>query len=200
MTITKLLKNSWLHLKKIITHKYYVAKYCFKVGLYWQGIIHDMSKFSPTEFLESIKYYVGTSSPIDACKKDKGYSLAWFHHRGRNYHHYEMWIDNFNNGGVALLMPKKYAYEMACDYVGAAKSYMGANFTWSGELKWWNVKKQKAKMHEKIVSFLSITFETMATYEQFNPGKADKFFDKTLLDNAWEYAMSSLDRNEETLE
>lgn len=69
MTITKLLKNSWLHLKKIITHKYYVAKYCFKVGLYWQGIIHDMSKFSPTEFLESIKYYVGTSSPIDACKK-----------------------------------------------------------------------------------------------------------------------------------
>lgn len=181
----KLIKNSWLHLKKVIIHKYYVAKYCFKVGLVWQGITHDLSKFSPTEFLESVKYYVGTSSPINACKKDKGYSMAWFHHRGRNYHHYEMWIDNFDQGGIALEMPQKYAYEMICDYIGAAKAYMGEKFTWKKELEWWNIKKQTAKMHDNIKTFISTVFETMAVYEQFNPGKADKLFNRTLLDNSW---------------
>ncbi len=83
------------HLNKILTHKRWVAHYCFMCGLYWQGIMHDMSKFSPTEFWESVKYYQGTRSPINACKEDKGYSMAWFHHRGRNKHHWEFWMDDF---------------------------------------------------------------------------------------------------------
>ena len=84
------LKNIFLHFKKICVHKYWVGYYCFKADLYWQGIIHDLSKFSPVEFWESVKYYQGTSSPIDVSKKVNGYSKAWFH-RGRNLHHYEYW-------------------------------------------------------------------------------------------------------------
>ena len=68
-----MLKNILLHFKKICVHKHYVRKYCWKVGLYWRGITHDLSKFSPVEFWESVRYYQGNSSPIDACKKDKGY-------------------------------------------------------------------------------------------------------------------------------
>lgn len=186
----KLLRNSWKHLKKVCIHKYWVAKYCFKVGLYWQGIVHDLSKFSFTEFWESIHYYQGNQSPINACKKDKGYSMAWFHHRGRNLHHYELWIDSFDSGGVALVMPKKYAFEMVCDYVGAARAYMGKEFTWKKELDWWNIKKQNAKMHDKIKRFLSDVFEAMENYERLNPNDADKFFNKTMLLNYWDLAIS----------
>lgn len=85
------LKNAVKHLKTIVTHKYYVGKYCFKAGLYVQGILHDLSKFSPTEFWESVQYFQGTRSPIDACKEENGYSNAWLHHKGHNKHHYEFW-------------------------------------------------------------------------------------------------------------
>ena len=99
------MKNAVKHFKKICTHKYWVTKYCFKMGLYYQGIMHDMSKFSLVEFGESLKYYQGTSSPIDACKKVNGYSLAWQHHKGRNPHHYEYWTDNYDKGTTAIKMP-----------------------------------------------------------------------------------------------
>ena len=113
------IKKAWLHFKKICKHKYYVGKYCWKIELYWQGIIHDLSKFSPIEFFESVKYYQGNRSPIDACKEKKGYSKGWQHHKGRNPHQYEYWVDNLDHGGEALIMPREYAFEMICDYIGA---------------------------------------------------------------------------------
>ena len=79
------------HLKTVHMHRKYVRKFCFMCGLYYQGLVHDLSKYSPTEFGESIKYYTGTRSPIDVCKEKNDYSEAWFHHRGRNKHHYEYW-------------------------------------------------------------------------------------------------------------
>ena len=122
-------------------------------GLYWQGIMHDMSKFSPTEFWESVKYYQGTRSPINACKEDKGYSMAWFHHRGRNKHHWEFWMDDFEKGCIPKKMPFKYALEMICDYLGAGKAYAGDNFTMDGEYAWWLSKKDIVKMHKDTFVF-----------------------------------------------
>lgn len=84
----------WQHFKTITKHRHKVMWLCFRIRLYKQGLLHDLSKYSPTEFITSAKYYQGTSSPIDAEKKDKGYSLAWLHHRGHNPHHWEYWIDN----------------------------------------------------------------------------------------------------------
>lgn len=91
------------HLKTVLIHKYYVGKYCFMCGLYWQGITHDLSKLSWKELIESCRYYTGKRSPIDLCKEVNGYSEAWLHHRGRNYHHWEMWVDNFEKGMRQLL-------------------------------------------------------------------------------------------------
>lgn len=143
------------HLKMILKHKYWVGKYCFKCGIPWQGITHDLSKFSPTEFFESVKYYQGTSSPIDAAKKDKGYSKAWMHHRGRNKHHYEYWQDNFDNGGEPLIMPYEYAVELLCDYLGAGRAYMGKKFTYKSEYQWWRNKiENPVAMHPAIMSFI----------------------------------------------
>jgi hypothetical protein len=158
-------KNIFLHFKKICVHKHYVRKYCWKVGLYWRGITHDLSKFSPIEFWESVKYYQGNSSPIDACKKDKGYSRAWLHHKGRNKHHYEYWQDNFDNGGTPLQMPFKDSVEMLCDYIAAGKAYMGKNFSYEAEYNWWlNKKKTNLAMHPVNRDFITLALDQLCEY------------------------------------
>ena len=63
------------HFKTITRHKILVAKGCFKLGLYYQGIMHDMSKYSPTEFLVGVKYYQGTASPNNAERMEEGISI-----------------------------------------------------------------------------------------------------------------------------
>lgn len=108
MKYSNYISNIFKHFKKICIHKYWVFYYCCKAGIPLQGLVHDLSKFSTTEFWESVKYYQGTSSPIDACKKANGWSAAWMHHKGRNKHHYEYWQDNFDNGGNPIEMPMKY--------------------------------------------------------------------------------------------
>ena len=112
-------------LKRIITHKFWVAYYCFQVGLYWQGITHDLSKFSRTEFLRSVEYWSDEISSLANEKKINGYSETFLHHRGRNPHHYEYWIHSLDEGGIPAEMPKKYAVELACDYLAACRTYGG---------------------------------------------------------------------------
>ena len=86
--------NFWGHLKTILHHKKLVRHYCFRAGLYKQGIMHDWSKYSPVEFINGVKNYQGgKKSPNFGEKKTKGYSSVWLHHKGRNRHHYEYWID-----------------------------------------------------------------------------------------------------------
>lgn len=153
----KLLK----HLTTILTHKRWVAHYCFFCGLYRQGIMHDMSKFSPTEFFESVKYYQGDRSPIDACKEDKGYSNAWFHHRGQNKHHWEYWVDDFQNGMVPKKMPFNYVLEMVCDFLGAGRAYMGEDFSIQAEYDWWQNKKTVVVMHEDTLKLVNKLFDLM---------------------------------------
>ena len=113
--------KAYKHFKLITKHKWYVFKNCCLAGIPWQGITHDLSKYSPTEFFESVKYFSGNKSPIDNCKEENGYSLAWLHHKGRNRHHYEHWRD----GDHAIKMPFKYACELICDYIAAGEIYMG---------------------------------------------------------------------------
>ncbi len=105
------IKNIFKHLKLITKHKWIVFKLCCKAGIPWRGICHDLSKYSPTEFLEGIKYYQGNRSPITAAKEEKGYSEAWLHHKGRNKHHGEYWLD-LSTKEKTPIMPYKYTVEM----------------------------------------------------------------------------------------
>ena len=151
------------HFKLVTRHKWYVFKNCVKAGLYWQGLTHDLSKYSPIEFFESVKYFTGHRSPIDECKKDKGYSMAWQHHKGRNPHHYEYWVDNFDGGGTPLQMPFKYALELVCDYLAAGQAYNKKNFSYLGEYEWWLEKKSKPLlMHQQTIYFIDEMLQTMA--------------------------------------
>lgn len=160
--------NRWKHFKKICQHKFWVGNYCFRVGLVKQGLLHDLSKFSPTEFNESVRFYQGNSSPIDACKKECGYSEAWLHHRGRNKHHYEYWTDNYDNGGEPLVMPYRYAAEMICDYMGAGRAYYGKTFSFDKEYDWWlEKKKHNLLMHPAIKNFVTRIMKRCAEEDRF---------------------------------
>ena len=188
--------NTFKHLRKILTHKFWVFLYCCKAGLFWQGLKHDMSKFSPTEFWESVKYYQGSSSPIDACKKDKGYSLSWQHHKGRNPHHYEHWTDNYDKGTESIEMPYKYAVEMFCDYIGAARAYLGKNFSWNKEMDWWNNKKHNCCMNLLTKMYITYLFIYARDHQRFPTKMEFKVFWEGLNPYRWELYHS--DDTEET--
>lgn len=150
-----MIKKFFGHLKTVLVHKWWVFYYCCKFGIPHRGIFHDMSKFSPTEFWESVKYYSGTRSPIDVCKEVNGWSKAWLHHRGRNLHHYEAWQDNFDKGGEPLCMPFVYNLEMLCDYLAAGRAYMKKNFSYTAEYDWWKNKcKNPLAMHPVNKTFI----------------------------------------------
>ena len=174
-------QKMYKHFRTIQTHRKWVRYYCFKAGLYWQGLTHDLSKYSPTEFFESVKYYQSKSSPIVACKKDKGYSMAWFHHKGRNKHHYEYWMDNFDNGGENILMPEKYAIEMLCDFLGAARAYMKDEFSYEAECIWWEKRKEHCAMNLILQDFCTKALDELASESPTNKKEYEKFYFKKYL-------------------
>lgn len=152
------------HFKKITKHKIEVGKACFRAGIPLQGITHDLSKYTPSEFIEYAKYYGYDISPVDICKKEKGYCNSWMHHKGHNPHHYEYWIDNLDNGGTPLIIPYKYAVEMVCDYIGAGKVYNGDSYDCTSPLKYWQNKKKTAKLHPKMIRFFDRVFAAIAVH------------------------------------
>ena len=115
------------HFDTITRHKLLVMKYCFACGLYEQGLAHDLSKYSPTEFIPGCIYYQGDHSPNEAEREARGYTSAWLHHKGRNKHHLEYWIDYSTTkaGLTGMKIPLRYVCEMVCDRVAASQIYLG---------------------------------------------------------------------------
>lgn len=156
----------WKHFKTITYHKYLVAKGCFKVGLYKQGLFHDMSKYSPAEFLVGAKYYQGDRSPNNAEREAIGYSSAWLHHKGRNKHHYEYWIDysltSIKGGMAPAPMPKKYVIEMLMDRIAASKVYQRDKYTDASPLAYYMLGKDSAPIHEETKTLLEKLLNMLA--------------------------------------
>ena len=119
------------HFETITRHKLLVMKYCFACGLYKQGLAHDMSKYSPTEFIPGCIYYQGDHSPNEAERDAKGYTSAWLHHKGRNRHHIEYWIDYGLPDGklTGMRIPVRYVVETVCDRIAASQIYLGDRYT-----------------------------------------------------------------------
>ena len=145
--------QAWKHFKTITHHKWLVLCGCFRVGLYWQGLTHDLSKYSPTEFWNGARYYQGTRSPNAAEREDKGYSEAWMHHKGRNRHHYEYWTDMSRETGryESVPMPRRYLAEMVADRVAACKVYEGAGYTAGSALAYLNRSREKNLMNPQTL-------------------------------------------------
>lgn len=152
-----MLVKAWKHFKTITKHRILVMQGCFKVGLYRQGLLHDLSKYSPSEFLVGMKYYQGTRSPNNAEREAVGYSSAWLHHKGRNKHHYEYWVDysTATPGGLApARMPVKYVIEMFMDRIAASKIYNGEKYTQNDPLAYYRKGIENVMIHPKTKALL----------------------------------------------
>ena len=137
------------HLKTVARHRRLVRQGCFRVGLYWQGLTHDLSKFSPAEFWVGVRYFQGTRSPNSAERDEKGYSESWMHHKGRNKHHWEYWTDlNVALGHYAPVpMPRRYLAEMVMDRIAACKVYQGEAYTDGSALAYLLKGRERIRMH-----------------------------------------------------
>lgn len=158
--------NAWRHFKTITRHRYLVAKGCFRVGLYRQGIFHDLSKYSPAEFAVGIKYYQGTRSPNDAEREELGHSTAWLHHKGRNKHHFEYWIDYNKHARpgemVPVPMPDRYIAEMIMDRIAACKIYKGEAYTDASPYEYYQKGVNHHFMHERTCGVLERMLRMLA--------------------------------------
>ena len=154
--------NLFRHIGLVIRHKSRVFVHCAKCGLLWQGIWHDMSKFSPEELFESARYFHGKRSPIGVCREKTGMSRAWLHHKGRNKHHIEYWLDG--DCEVTPLMPYKYAVECICDKLAAAKTYNKKEYTDGISLKHWEKHGRKVEGNPKTMLFIETVFRDLAEH------------------------------------
>ncbi len=152
------------HLRTILRHHHLVFRHARRVGIFWQGLTHDLSKLSPTEFFPGAKYYQGTRSPNEGERETLGYSLAWMHHKGRNRHHYEWWIDidPVTHTYRAAQMPTRYLAEMFCDRIAASKTYRGKAYTDGDALAYLERGRAKDNMHPANVELLRKWLTTLA--------------------------------------
>lgn len=151
------------HFKTITQHRRLVREGCFAVGLYRQGIMHDLSKYSPAEFWVGARFYQGTRSPNNAEREKRGYSSAWLHHKGRNKHHYEYWIDYSSRlsepglcGMLPAPMPVKYIVEMLMDRIAACKVYLKDDYSISAPLEYYSKGMEPAPLHPKTKALLEM--------------------------------------------
>ena len=144
------------HLSTVLRHKRRVFVHCCKAGIPWRGVMHDMSKFSPSEFVPGVKFFLGTRSPNEAERAEYGFSYAWMHHKGRNRHHFEYWTDyNPETKTVGpVKMPLKFVKEMFCDRVAASKIYQGKNYSDKHPIQYFEGGKGRRMIHSETSDLL----------------------------------------------
>ena len=152
------------HFITITHHRHKVIAHCFRVGIGWQGLGHDLSKYSLAEFVPGAKYYQGTCSPGEAQRESEGYSDMWLHHQGRNKHHYEYWFDYVPaaRAYAAVKMPVRYVAEMFCDRMAACKTYQKEKYTDESALNYFMRGQARSRMHPETAALLESWLRTLA--------------------------------------
>ena len=160
------IKNIIRHLQTINHHRRLVREGCFRLGLYWQGLTHDLSKYTWPELRVGFLYYQEGKSPHVGERKKLGYSTAWLHHKGRNKHHPEYWIDYSMGPGerhiTGMKMPERYLLEMFVDRISASKNYRGADYVDSDPLDYYEKRKDYLVIHPKTRRQLEVLLHMLA--------------------------------------
>ena len=160
------MQGAWNHFRTITRHRHLVIRHCWKAGIFWQGLRHDLSKYSPTEFLPGARYYQGNRSPNEKEREVLGCSVAWMHHKGRNKHHFEYWND-YNPKEKRVMpvkMPARYLAEMFCDRLAASKVYAGDQYQQDRSLRYFqnsNARK-RGMLHPETEAKLMELLEILA--------------------------------------
>jgi len=175
------------HFKTVCRHKVEVYKQCKKCGILWQGITHDLSKFSYAEFASSAKFFQGDKSPIEAEKAAVEYSTAWLHHKGHNPHHWEYWTDFSKKDGsvIANRIPYRYVVEMVCDWIGAGKVYNKGNWTKDDPINYYYMVRNGRHFHprteELILKFLT-TIQIYGLEEFYRMARCESGYTYMMID------------------
>lgn len=199
--------NIWKHFCTINRHKMLVMKGCFELGLIRQGLLHDLSKYSPTEFIVGCKYYQGNMSPNDAERLDRGYSAAWLHHKGRNKHHLEYWLDygvpdkegpdkGKRKGICGMKMPIKYVVEMYVDRVAASKNYQKEKYKDDSALIYYQGGKAGTLLHEDTKALLELLLYMLAKHGE---AETNRFIKEKILKGSIPYEKTTLIELQEAL-
>ena len=153
------------HFNTVNKHGFKVLIHCAKAGILFQGLTHDLSKYSPTEFIEGARFYLGYKSPTEREREVYGYSKAWMHHKGRNKHHFEYWTDYDpkTRSLAPVKMPIKYVKEMFCDRVAAGKVYMGCKYTNDNPINYFLGGRAKTSMHPETAALLEHWLKLLQT-------------------------------------
>jgi hypothetical protein len=146
------MNKAWEHFKTITHHKWLVLDGCFRVGLYRQGLTHDLSKYTPAEFLVGARYWTGKRSPNAGERQEKGFSTAWMHHKGRNRHHWEYWTDLCLETGryESCPMPRRYLVEMVMDRRAACMTYEKDAYTAASAWNYYARSRECRIMHPQL--------------------------------------------------
>ena len=145
------------HLRTIMRHRRKVFVLCCRAGIPFAGIKHDLSKFSPSEFIPGVIYYAGgVRSPNELERLDKGYSAAWMHHKGRNRHHFEYWTDYdpVTRRVTPVKMPLGSVAELLCDRIAASKTYKGKEYTDAHPLEYFLGGKATRTIHTETSDYI----------------------------------------------
>ena len=156
------------HLKTITVHRHLVCRYCFRLGLYRQGLLHDLSKYSPSEFLAGARYYQGDRSPNDAERIETGISQAWLHHKGRNFKGHKM--------------PIRYVAEMFCDRIAACRVYMGEKYTDASPWEYFQRGKNDIPIHPETAAELE---KMLLTLKDEGEEAAFRYVRRRLKEEKW---------------
>lgn len=151
------------YINYVLRHKWYVGVECFKKGLFWRGLVHDLSKFRPSELFPYTNFFFGKhdgmfgkNSPRDKTgyykpvdTGDSAFDNAWFCHQKRNKHHWQYWTIPDEAKVKPLEIPEKYVDEMMCDWIGAAKAQKAGSI-----VKWWLANKDKMVYHPDTINYI----------------------------------------------
>lgn len=160
------------HLRLIFRHRHQVIRNAFHMGIFFHSLRHDLSKFSPSELLPSIKYFRGTYSPVQEQRNhEDNYSTIAIHHTRKNKHHWEYYLDFYKGSILVKNMPYKYALEYVADMMSASKTYDKAHFSPDAVLAYYQNKKDLFLMSEATKEFILWCF---IRYKEFNGFKGLK--------------------------
>lgn len=159
----------------VLRHKYYVFKAGRMLGVpLWQLIVHDWSKFLPSEWFPYVAYFYEDHPsmqdvppgarymvPLGYTKEevDTAFDVAWNHHQKRQPHHWQYWLLTCDTGETtALSMPVDYVREMVADWRGAGLALDKPNIS-----EWYEANKDKMILHpetrDTVERVLSVLYE-----------------------------------------
>lgn len=149
------------YLAYLLRHKWFVLLECIKLGIPWQGVVHDWHKFLPSEWFPYVHYFfnadgtrcqrrdrTGYYKPTDT--GDAEFDYAWFLHQKRGRHHWQFWVLPEDESGVKILpVPDQYRKEMLADWRGAGRAQGTPDVR-----KWWMTNRDKLQLHPETRAWI----------------------------------------------